>query len=256
MRKIYHLLYCIIAVLCLPVSGFAETVSDTLVQSNMLIPSDTLLKKDCFSYKQLIIPSALIIGGTLLRHSGINNDVKEFRDRNFGSFETSFDDYFQYSSVALTFGGNYIGFKSEHSNARMLSNLLVSKLLLTAIALPLKNNIGDLRPDNSACNAFPSGHTAAAFTCATLHFLEYRNSNIWFASAGFLVATTTGTLRILNDRHWLSDITAGAGLGMATAVITYYFNPLTFEFKKENRLCFSPTYIDSKAGLALNYSFK
>ena len=48
MRKIYHLLYCIIAVLCLPVSGFAETVSDTLVQSNMLIPSDTLLKKDCF----------------------------------------------------------------------------------------------------------------------------------------------------------------------------------------------------------------
>ncbi|WP_300489486.1 phosphatase PAP2 family protein [Flavobacterium sp.] len=256
MTKIHHLLCCFVAVLCLPVSGFSETVSDTLVESKILIKSDTLVKQDCFSYKKLIIPSALIIGGTLLRHSAVNNNVKEFRDRNFGSFQTSFDDYFQYSSVALMFGGNYMGFKSEHSNARMLSNLLVSKLLLTAITLPLKNNIGDLRPDNSACNAFPSGHTAAAFTCATLHFLEYRNSNIWFASTGFMIATTTGALRVMNNRHWVSDITAGAGIGMTTAILTYYFNPLTFEVKKDNRVCFSPTYIDNKAGLALNYNFK
>jgi len=256
MTKIHNLLYCIVAVLCFPVSGFSETVSDTLVKPKMLIESDTLVKQDCFSYKQLIVPSALIIGGTLLRHSAINNNVKEYRDRNFGSFQTSFDDYFQYSSVALTFGGNYMGFKSEHNNARMLSNMLVSKLLLTAITLPLKNNIGDLRPDNSACNAFPSGHTAAAFTVATLHFLEYRNSNVWFASAGFLIASTTGTLRVMNNRHWVSDITAGAGIGMTTAVLTYYFNPLAFEFKKENRVSFSPMYIDNKAGLALNYNFK
>lgn len=242
--KIKTLIRCVVIALCLPVFAYSNT------------ETDTILPKNTFSYKQLIIPSALIVGGTLMRNSSVNADVKAFRDQNFGSFHTSFDDYFQYSTVLLTFGGNYMGFKSEHSNARMASNLLVSKLLLTAVALPLKNNIGDLRPDNSGANAFPSGHTAAAFNCATLHFLEYKNDNIWFASAGFLVATTTGGMRILNNRHWLSDITAGAGIGMGTAILTYYFNPLTFEFKKENRVSFCPSYLDNKAGLALNYNFK
>lgn len=244
MNQIATLLRCIALTLCLPTLVFSNTETDTIIH------------KSHFSYKQLIIPSALIAGGTLLRHSAINNDVKEFRDKNFGNFKSSFDDYFQYSTVLLTFGGNYMGFKSEHSNTQMASNMLVSKLLLTAIALPLKNNIGDLRPDNSGNNAFPSGHTAAAFTCATLHFLEYKNSNIWFASSGFLIATTTGTFRILNNRHWLSDITAGAGIGMTTAVLTYYFNPLTFDIKKDSKVSFCPAYLENKAGLALNYNFK
>jgi hypothetical protein len=40
----------------------------------------------------------------------------------------------------------------------------------------------------------PSGHTAIAFTNATLLFQEYKDSNLWYASSGFVFATATAIL--------------------------------------------------------------
>jgi membrane-associated phospholipid phosphatase len=54
------------------------------------------------------------------------------------------------------------------------------------------------RPDGSNNLSFPSGHTAIAFTNATLLFQEYKDSNLWYASSGFVFANTH-ILRIANN---------------------------------------------------------
>ena len=58
--------------------------------------------------------------------------------------------------------------------------------------------------------AFPSGHAASAFAAASVlerHF-GYRAS--WPALAA---ATYVGTSRLVDDRHFLSDVVFGAALG-------------------------------------------
>lgn len=241
---------------CVSIMGFSQSTLDSLH-----LPTDSLVQKQRgFTYNQLILPGSLIAGGFLLRNSStnarLNRDIKKFRDNNFNAFRTNVDDYFQYSTILLTLGGNAMGFKSQNNYKQIISDGIVSNILLSAIVLPLKNNIGDMRPDGSASNSFPSGHTAAAFNCATLHFLEYRDDNVLFASAGFGIASTTALFRVLNNRHWLSDVTAAAGIGIATATLVYYFNPFRFESKKETTLTLLPTYSNNTAGFVLNYSFK
>jgi membrane-associated phospholipid phosphatase len=213
-------------------------------------------KSDKLTYRQFVLPAASILAGTLLRHSKANQAVKDFRDREFGNFQSNVDDYLQYTPAALMLLGNHIGFKSVNSNRQMLANMLVSNLLISAVVLPLKHTIRDWRPDGSTANSFPSGHSAAAASAATLHFLEYKDDNIWYASSVMLVGATTGFMRILNNRHWLSDVLAGGGIGVATAVVTFYTKPLKWRSREEKKLTLLPAFSDKTIGFALNYQLR
>jgi membrane-associated phospholipid phosphatase len=41
---------------------------------------------------------------------------------------------------------------------------------------------------------------------------EYKDSNLWYASSGFVFAITTAILRIANNKHYSSDVLAGQEL--------------------------------------------
>lgn len=69
--------------------------------------------------------------------------------------------------------------------------------------------------------SFFSGHTATAFTGATLVWLHQLRVpgydagwHLAVAVAGLLVAALVGLLRVRADRHWLSDVMAGAVVGV------------------------------------------
>ncbi|HNY90666.1 MAG TPA: phosphatase PAP2 family protein [bacterium] len=67
-----------------------------------------------------------------------------------------------------------------------------------------------LRPDGSSRDSFPSGH-ASASACVAAH-LQRR----YGAAAGLPAAAAaliTGASRLQHERHWLSDVLAGALLG-------------------------------------------
>ncbi|MGZ6124930.1 MAG: phosphatase PAP2 family protein [Myxococcales bacterium] len=73
--------------------------------------------------------------------------------------------------------------------------------------------------------SFPSGHTSTAFTAASLLCIQHSRQEI-FGKADPLVcplaiaaATATGALRVVADRHWASDVIAGAALGAAVGVV-------------------------------------
>ena len=125
------------------------------------------------------------------------------------------------------------------------STFLASNLLLsTLIVQPIKHIVHAPRPitwfaDNmpdvtlplvegvrmNHWLSFPSGHTGTAFLGAELVRKEYG----WgWGSAAYAVASTTAVLRMYNNEHWLSDVIAGAGLGILCANVgTWLRDPVT-----------------------------
>jgi membrane-associated phospholipid phosphatase len=89
----------------------------------------------------------------------------------------------------------------------------------------LKSSTHILRPDGSTYNSFPSGHTSTAFMGAQFMWEEYKDVSPWYGIAGYAVATTTGVLRLYNNRHWVSDVVTGAGIGMLSTKAAYWLYP-------------------------------
>lgn len=81
---------------------------------------------------------------------------------------------------------------------------------------------------------FPSGHAAAAFTMAGLTCVHHQHLPLWgggwrdaLACVGTLgLATTTGVLRLVVDRHWATDVVTGTAIGLLNG----YFLPLWLHY--------------------------
>jgi membrane-associated phospholipid phosphatase len=74
----------------------------------------------------------------------------------------------------------------------------------------LKYAIGRTRPDNSNNQSFPSGHASTSFMIATA-VQRYYGWKAGILSYG--VASFIGIARVRDNKHWASDVTAGATLG-------------------------------------------
>ena len=134
-----------------------------------------------------------------------------------------FDDYVQYIPVVAPVTLKLCGMKSRHSLSRMMMLKKNNYLLKTKWLNFGKHAFEVLRPDNSAHNSFPSGHTFTAFTGAELLRREYGEEYPLVAIAGYTVATIVALMRIYNNRHWAGDVLAGAGLGIMSVTLTYWF---------------------------------
>jgi len=76
---------------------------------------------------------------------------------------------------------------------------------------------------------------------------EYKDVNIWYGISGYVVATGTGLFRMYNNRHWLSDVIMGAGIGILSTKVAYwaypFVNKLLFCSKKEKKLLWLHPFI-------------
>jgi len=74
----------------------------------------------------------------------------------------------------------------------------------------LKVAVGRERPNGQDNKSFPSGHTSNAFAMASVAQLHYG----WkIGVPAYALAGLMGVSRIHQDKHWLSDVVAGATLG-------------------------------------------
>jgi membrane-associated phospholipid phosphatase len=202
------------------------------------------LKTNLFlNKKQFIAPVTLIDSGFLLLNTAANKNFQKDANDFFGSgFNTRADDFlFFVPAVQICFGRN-IGFKPKTDFKQQVMNIFIASVISVSVSEILKRSFKEERPDKSNALSFPSGHTTIAFTNAALLYNDYKDSNIWYASSGFLFATATGLLRVANNKHYVSDVLTGTGIGLATGIIISHWNPLK-----------SVSFLNSKKATAFVY---
>ncbi|MBN9312359.1 MAG: phosphatase PAP2 family protein [Chryseobacterium sp.] len=215
-----------------------------------------------FKYKKLIVPSVFIGYGILSLTSDDLKQLNRSTQYEIGEHQPDkikLDNYTQYVPAILVYGLNAIGLKGKH-NLKDRSIILGTSLLISsAVVLPTKHLVREERPDGSNNLSFPSGHTTTAFTTAHFMFREYQDENIWLSLSGYPIAVFTGVYRILNDKHWVGDVVAGAGIGILSTEVAYWLFPKVSKlFSKDhskNSALVYPFYQNKTMGLGLSLNF-
>ena len=146
------------------------------------------------------------------------------------NFHSEIDNYTQFSGIALTAGLKMAGVEGRSSWPRLFASSLTSYAIMAAFVNSIKYTASEMRPDGSTRNSWPSGHTATAFAGATILHKEYGlTRSPWYSIAGYTVATATGVMRVLNNRHWISDVLSGAGIGILSTELAYGICDLLFK---------------------------
>lgn len=93
----------------------------------------------------------------------------------------------------------------------------------------------------SSFDAFPSGHTAAAFSIATVFASQYSDTKA-IPVISYTMATLVGISRLTEHQHWASDIFVGGLLGYVCGkqVVSHYNNT----HKNPDTLLFSKSKIN------------
>lgn len=179
-------------------------------------------------YRYLIAPAVFIgYGVVCLENDGLKGinlstreEIGEHKPRHI-----ALDNYTQYAPAAMVYGLNAVGIKGRHDFRDRTIIYATSQLICAAFVLPLKHIVKEERPDGSNTLSFPSGHTATAFSSAQFMFREYKDTNFWLSISGYSLAIFTGAYRTINDKHWVSDVVAGAGFGILSTELAYWLYP-------------------------------
>ncbi len=220
---------------------FGQTIDKDSISSCISHESDTLLfaggkpernRMEKFSsskfFRMTYVGVPLIICGQI-----INQDYhfRSLRNDYIPKFRHHIDDYVQYAPAAVMLGMKAAGVQSRSSWGRMLTSDAFSAAIMAAAVNSLKYTVKTERPDGSNRHSFPSGHTATVFMTATMLTKEYGHLSPWVGIGAYSMATATGLMRMANNKHWLSDVMTGAGIGIIATELGYYLADLIFKDK-------------------------
>lgn len=199
--------------------------------------------------KSLILTTSLGAAGVIVKetnfHQYFQDNVQNSRFRT----NTTIDDYIQYVPMVELYAADIHFKKSKNEVFQQTKNLAFAQLFTALIVQSVKHTTNIKRPNGHDFSFF-SGHTSQSFTGATALYLEYENTNRFYALSGYGFSTATGILRITNNKHWLSDVLVGAGIGMFSARLIWLINPFpNWKPFKSNKVALYP-YVDGLSGNA------
>jgi hypothetical protein len=219
--------------------------------------------KRIFPYKSYLLPATFIIYGFLSLHTDafqdVNETIKEEVYTERSPHKTSLDNYLQYAPAVAVYGLNVAGIHGKNNFRDRTIIYGISSLIMGATVNSVKNLTKETRPDGSDNLSFPSGHVSTAFVSAEFLWQEYKDVSPFYGIAGYAAATATAYLRISNNKHWMGDVVAGAGVGIISTKLTYWIYPAIKRklFKnKDVSTIVMPTYQDKALGLGLVHHFK
>ncbi len=217
--------------------------------------------------------SALILGGIVAGVGGlmvVDDDLQDFFQRNRNGVTRDISNELDMlGSAPNVFLGNLglIGagwwFRESEGGDKLLRTALISleaQAFTESIGGVTKFVVGRARPSagegdqtydpfHGFDQAFPSNHAARAFAVATVFADRYEQPVPILA---YTLAALIGISRNELDRHWASDVFAGAALGFTMGKVLSWRHRY-----QDNRLTFLPSLpgVESSLGLALQYSF-
>lgn len=178
----------------------------------------------------------------------------DFTDRTADVFNQFGEGKYVLPALGLTWLGAYAFDSPKTRDTALLS--LKSFLLANGVTLSLKILTQRERPFagkgkefftgsgfTEKDKSFPSGHATVVWSVAPILAEQYRETR-WVPPAAYSIAVLTSLARINNDRHWSSDVFAGAAIGYLTSQLVLKTTP---------RFCLSPSLEPS--GLDFTFNF-
>ena len=226
-----HSRYTVLLALLLPVAAVAQIPAPTLADTTHKYQNPTgvssAAKKSFFNskgFRASIVPALLIgYGATTINGNGlyssynVHNDVRHL----FGGYRNHIDDYLQWAPYLEIPVVLLAGVTSHNDRVNLGLILLKSEAIMLGSVYIVKTLTHVERPDGSNYLSFPSGHTAQAFLAASIVHTEFRDKSQWFGIGAYGLATSVAAFRMINDKHWESDVIAGAGFGILSAHLAY-----------------------------------
>jgi PAP2 superfamily len=96
--------------------------------------------------------------------------------------------------------------------------------------------------------SFASGHSASAFSVATVIASEYEDK-LWVPPLAYGLATLTALSRINDDEHWASDVLVGSAIGYFTAKTIIKLH------QDERGLAVAPAMVGNGLGVVISCKF-
>lgn len=136
--------------------------------------------------------------------------------------------------MAGLFSYGILAKKSKYVSTALLA--LESFTLASMVTRIPKSLVGRQRPNNwegngpfsfkgpGGGNSFPSGHTTASFAVASVIATQFRDSK-WIPITAYSVAGLAGLSRIYDNKHWLTDVVAGATVGTLVGNLVSHRKP-------------------------------
>lgn len=157
----------------------------------------------------------------------IQRGFQDLQSEKLGNFSSNLLEPFG-AEYSLAVAGSFALYGAFAEDNKSLSTglLAVESFLLSSIIVQFpKRLIGRQRPDFGPdvspfefepikSHGLPSGHTTAVFSVATVIATQY-SETVWVPVVSYSIATLAGLSRVYDNRHWFSDVFAGAALGYA-----------------------------------------
>lgn len=215
-----------------------------------------------FSLKSMILPTAMIAYGLLsLNSDGLKKIDADFQRKIWienPHKQFHLDNYLVMSPGVTAFTLYAFGVHGKNNLRDKAMIFLMSSIFTNGIVYSTKKITTRLRPDESHKSSFPSGHSAQAFASAEFLRLEYKNESPWYGIAGYTAAVATAYLRMYNNKHWFSDVVAGAGVGIICTKLAYWLYPKIqhwFFNDKPAITVFLPNYSHGAWGWGMVHNF-
>lgn len=176
--------------------------------------------------RQWIAPAALLGAGVMFAtvpplnrfEKNLNTEIKKT------GRQTQIDQATQFFPAVAVFAMDAAGLKGANNVRKQIQLFGASQLSAALLVYPMKIIVSRERPNGSDMRSFPSGHATRAFVSAEFLHQEFGHLSPWISIAGYTTASATAYLRLYQNEHWLSDVLAGAAIGMASTKLVYWIN--------------------------------
>jgi membrane-associated phospholipid phosphatase len=154
--------------------------------------------------------------------------------------------------VPLT-AGLFLAGRATHDNRFRAATYDVAQAAIVSMTYTqgLKSAAHRTRPDGSNTLSFPSGHTASAFSMASVFEAHYGPK---VGIPAYAAAAAIGFSRIESNKHHLSDVLAGATLGYLVGHSVSKSNGLP-DRGREPRFTIAPSTDANGTGVGAGFSY-
>ena len=230
--------YILLLTLLLPLASAPQLAAAQVPLANPAPPDTTHkyqnpggmsspVKKSFFKskgFRASIVPAVLISYGiSTINGNGFYSSYDAKRDVRhiFGDYTNHIDDFLQWAPYLEIPVVLLAGVESHNDRLNLGLVIVKSELIMLSSVYVVKTLTAIERPDGSNNLSFPSGHTAQAFLAASIVHTEFRDKSQWYGIGAYTLATSVAAFRMINNKHWESDVVAGAGFGILSAHIAY-----------------------------------